>query len=473
MSNPPLNQQQILLDYYNKGQFQQALDQSIVLLKKYPKSALIYNMLGVFQSELNLFDDSICSFMQSLKLIPGFPDALSNLAAAYNNKANSLQKQDKLDEAIKNYKNAIDIKSDYPEAYFNMGCVLQKKGELDLAIENYKIAIEFKNDYVNAYNNIGVVFDIRGELDSALEVFEKILSINPNDAQAHSNKGFTMQKKGDLDSAILSYRLAIKIKPDYADAYYNLGNAQREKGDLEGAIDNYKRTLILDPGYSSAKHLLDSLTGKTTDVAPRDYVENLFDRYASNFENSLVEELDYRTPKLVSELLIKNTINNSICSILDLGCGTGLVGNEVRKFCRKLVGIDLSELMLREARKKRIYDELKHVDILEYLTSYKLDFDIFVAADVFVYIGDLSEIFRLIKGRNQSNGKLLFSTEHNEKEGFILEQSGRYSHSRNYINNLCDKFGYQLLFFDELILRKEKDKLINGGIYLLSFSNDA
>ena len=54
-----------------------------------------------------------------------------------------------------------------------------------------------------------------------------------------------------------------------------------------------------------------------------------------------------------------------------------------------------------------------------------------MCSDVFIYIGDLSEVFRLIKSRNSKAGKLVFSTEHNDSSGYTLEKTGRYSHSKS------------------------------------------
>jgi predicted TPR repeat methyltransferase len=98
-----------------------------------------------------------------------------------------------------------------------------------------------------------------------------------------------------------------------------------------------------------------------------------------------------------------------------------------------------------------------------------LNFDYFISLDVFVYIGDLSDVFRLIKSRNKTGGKLAFSTEDYDGDGFFLRQSGRYSHSKKYIESLCKTFGYELRHFETQVLRKEKGGYLTGGLYLLDF----
>ena len=168
-------------------------------------------------------------------------------------------------------------------------------------------------------------------------------------------------------------------------------------------------------------------------------------------------------------MVFKMLPNKTLGSVLDLGCGTGLAGLELKQFSQNLEGIDLSESMLEQARKKSVYDKLIHGDIVEHLSTTDLDFDYFLSTDVFVYVGDLSDIFRLIKTRNSRCGRLVFSTEHTEREGFHLEKSGRYSHSKTYIESLCFKYDYHLSHFEKANLRKEKRKFITGGLYLLDF----
>ena len=168
-------------------------------------------------------------------------------------------------------------------------------------------------------------------------------------------------------------------------------------------------------------------------------------------------------------MIIEDSEFDSLGTVMDLGCGTGLFGTEIKQICEHLEGVDLSEKMLDEAKKKNVYDKLIKQDIVSYLANASLNFDYFVSTDVFVYIGDLSEVFRLIKSRNKAGGKLAFSTEDSDGDEFFLEQSGRYSHSKKYIESLCEKFGYKLRHFTTQSLRKEKNQYIIGGLYLLDF----
>jgi len=313
-----------------------------------------------------------------------------------------------------------------------------------------------KPDFAEAHSNLGNTLKELGKLEEAEASYSQAIVLKPDFAEAHYNLGVTLQELDRLDEAEASYMQAIVLKPDYAVAYSNLGNTLKGLGRLEEAEASLRQAVALKPDYAEAKHMLDALSGETTATAPRDYVEGLFDNYAAKFESSLVENLEYKIPRFVAEIIIKDSKFDSLGSVMDLGCGTGLFGAEIKQFCEHLEGIDLSQKMLDKANEKGVYNKLIKQDLVTYLSNESLNFDYFISTDVFVYIGDLYDVFRLIKSRNKTGGKLAFSTEDYDGDGFFLEQSGRYSHSKKYIECLCEKFGYKLRHFETQALRKEK-----------------
>jgi predicted TPR repeat methyltransferase len=417
-----------LLEHYQNGRYDYAEKLAKSITQQFPEYQFAWTILGALLKQTGRVIDSLTALRKSVKLAP-------QDAAAHSNLGVTLTELGRLDEAEESFTQAIELKPDFAEAYNNLGNTLKELGRLDKAEESFTQAIELKPDY----------------------------------AEAHSNLGVTLTELGRLDEALASYAKAITMKSDYAEAHNNLGNTLKKLGRLDEAEASLKQAIALKPDYSSAKHMLAALIGETTATAPRDYVESLFDNYAVKFENSLVKNLEYKIPRVIAEMIIKDSEFDLLGSIMDLGCGTGLFGVEINQFCKHLEGIDLSEKMLGEAKKKNIYNKLIKQDIVDYLSNVSLNFDYFISTDVFVYIGDLSDVFRLIKSSNKTGGKLAFSTEHYDGDSFFLEQSGRYSHSKKYIESLCKTFGYELRHFETQALRKEKGEYITGGLYLLDF----
>ena len=373
------------------------------------------------------------------------------------------------DQAINAFKTVIAIKPDYAEAHYNMGIALKDQGKLEEAKDACRKALSLKPDFAELHNNMGVVLHHQGKLKEAIEAYAQALSLKPEYAEPYNNIGNALKDQGKIEEATKFYKKALSLKPDYVEAHYNMGIALKDQGKLEEAIEAYNEALLLKPDYAEASHFLSSLTGKTPKSAPREYVENLFDSYAYKFDKSLAVDLSYDVPEVITQLVLEKHGSGSLGSILDLGCGTGLTGEKIRSHCNDLEGIDLSKKMLEIAKTRSIYDKLDHVDIVEYLSSADLNFDYFIATDVFIYVGDLSEVFRLIKVRNKKPGKLIFSTEHTNAKGFHLEKSGRYSHSTSYIEELCKEFKFSISHFSETNLRKENEVFLIGDLYFLDF----
>ena len=367
---PSQEQLQSLINLHTQAQYNDAQAEASKLLKHFSHSATLYNILGSVNRELG-----------------------------------------KLDEAIQAYYTALSIKPKYAEAYYNMGNALKEKGDLDAALKAFRQAVSLKPRFVEAHYNIGNILVSQNELETAEEVYKKVIAVEPSHVKAYINLGYVLKNLSKFDEALATYKKARAIDPQNAMIYNNLGNTYREQGKPKEALENYKKLIYYEPDNPTAKHMIASLTGDNTNTAPKEYVERLFDDFASRFEKSLVNELGYEVPKTVVDIVRNQFGKNEFGTVLDLGCGTGLLGEEIRKYCKKLEGIDLSASMLQEAKKKNIYDKTDQVELIEYLASETLNFDYYFSLDVFIYVGNLSEIFRLIKTRNQKKGKLILTDD--------------------------------------------------------------
>lgn len=243
------------------------------------------------------------------------------------------------------------------------------------------------------------------------------------------------------------------------------GSAQ----EIAAAFENCTFDLDIEPKDAQLKHMASALAGSQTAAPPRGYVAALFDGYAGRFETELVDTLAYQTPTTLASIMRANSVDKTLGRGVDLGCGTGLAGVALKNHSGPIVGVDVSKAMLKQAYDKGIYEALVHQDMVDFLTATELAFDYFVALDVLPYVGDLTPILSLIKSRNTRNATLAFSTEHRESGTYFLEKTGRYSHSKAYIDALCEQFGYRVVHFETCQLRKEEEVFLTGGLYLLAF----
>ena len=430
------------------------------LIDAKPSQELLDCLLGHYQAGgLTEAERLAVSLTQEF---PNHPAGWKILGSVY-------KKTGRVEESLKSMRTTVRLAPQDDEAHYNLGNTLRELGRLDEAEASYRRAIALRPDFIQAHSNLGTTLKGQDRFSEAEASFRRAITLKPSYAEAHYNLGNTLKQAGRLSEAEDSYNQAIKLAPDNVDAISNLGDTLKALGRLEEAKASYERVILLRPDSGHALHMLSAVTGADTAGAPIDYVENLFDGYAAKFDSSLVDQLDYRTPRAIAELIANNSKSDKLGSVLDLGCGTGLFGAEISPNCDRIDGLDISANMLLKAKERGIYDNLVKSDIESYLLNETLSFDYFVAADVFVYIGELTEVFRSIQSRNKSNGRLVFSVEHMDGQGFALRPSGRYAHSKSYIDRLCEKHHYQLEHFETHDLRLDKGSYILGGLYLLSF----
>jgi predicted TPR repeat methyltransferase len=153
--------------------------------------------------------------------------------------------------------------------------------------------------------------------------------------------------------------------------------------------------------------------------------------------------------------------------VLDVGCGTGLAGVEFAPFAAELWGVDLSRRMLEQARARGIYHKLEASSIDAFLQAEDAAYDLIVAADVFVYIGNLKRAFELIRHRSAEGAIFLFSTEIGEAGDFVLNPTGRYGHAKSYIEALARETGFVVIQSARQPLRTENEEMVMGHCFLL------
>lgn len=462
----------------------------------YPDSAALNAILGRCYSEQGHTLLAISKFERATAIRPEWTPGFIMLGRLYSLSDNS-------DKVISNLKKAVELEPKTHETnlilatelfkiddfaasiiYFEQALVQKpdcdntllmlaqanaKEGKFNEAIACCKKAIAISPDDASLYYNLAMAQHGAGLFEEALDSYKHSIKINPKNVHAHNSLGGLFCDLGKTNQALKSFKTALDLEPSNPVVLENVAVGFYKLGETEKAVDSLTQALEKNPKNLRIKHLLASLKGEQTEAAPDAYVEWVFDGFASNFEDHLIGNLQYKTPKLMTEIIKQHQTSEQLRSVLDLGCGTGLTGVELQNMCQSIVGIDLSKKMLEVAKQKKLYDELIHASIEDYLANAPLNFDLFVATDVFVYVGDLSEIFRLIKLRNKTKGRLVFSTEHNETAEVFLEKSGRFSHSKKYIESLCKKFECEILHYSTHNLRKEKDEFITGGLFLISF----
>ena len=240
-----------------------------------------------------------------------------------------------------------------------------------------------------------------------------------------------------------------------------IGGCYSSIGQPDMAVKNYEQALAIDPDYSVPLHMLNALTGNTSTEPPKEYVKNLFDDYAESFDDSLIKQLGYKLPFLMKELILKlNSKRKIFEKVIDLGCGTGLTGKELRDISNNLTGIDISSNMVVKAEERLdVYDRLIVGDIVKILSSSKEKYDLFIALDVFIYIGELTNFFKTVRDCCNKNALFHFLYRNSGRGfGYSLLKSARYAHSDDYILKIASD-GFKVIESQEVRAKEGERRL--------------
>lgn len=182
---------------------------------------------------------------------------------------------------------------------------------------------------------------------------------------------------------------------------------------------------------------------------------------AEDYYDSLAKDYDQIWPKAQYSIpdWLKSffgAYKKSDARIMDLGCGSGIVGDILKELNFKpnfLFGVDLSEQMVIEARKKGLYNEVLKQDLSAGLTDKKPNsYDVVTACGLFEFIQDKEKLLNDISYQLSKGGTLLATfescTDLEEKTPIVQSPSGpiiRYRITENELINLVEKCGLQIV----------------------------
>jgi predicted TPR repeat methyltransferase len=324
-----------------------------------------------------------------------------------------------------------------------------------------------------------------GDYARALELLERLVEVCPDDSGAHQDLGLAFLRLGRRSDALTALRRTIALAPSYAPGHCNLGLALEECGDLVGATAALREALRLQPDSGFIAYHLAAVAARGGEmqvdvkVCPRDYLIPLFDGYADRFDAHLYERLGYLGPQLLAEIVGDVPLDERRpvpWDVLDLGCGTGMTGVPFRTSARTIIGVDLSPRMLEHAARRampdgrRVYDALLQCDLVQALDACDAGYDLILAADVFIYVGDLHDVFASVRRALRPLGLFAFTIEvWDGPEDYRLLPTRRYAQSPASIANLARAAGLREVQHREATLRLgEGLEPVRGIVFLLT-----
>jgi predicted TPR repeat methyltransferase len=460
-----------------------------------PKYAEARNGLGVVLARWGKMPAAIAHFTRALTIDPVNAEAYYNLGCA-------LQAVGRINEAVIQYKSALALRPDYAHAWNNLGALI---AGIDPAASeaHFRRAVAFMPDLAEAHNALGTLLARTNRPDEAIASYRRAVAVRPDFDEAHFNLGFVSQSQGRFNEASVSYNRALEINPRFTDAQAALDDIRKRIAELESEAarqiqalagkpddhsghDNLRIMLFrlnlagqqaraaniaeewlrICPSHPVARHLLSAIKGEHLPRAADEYIETTFDPFSGSFDQLMVD-LGYQAPELLGKAL-SCALPHGL-DVLDIGCGTGLGGLLLRPLAKTLTGVDLSQGMLAQAAKRKIYDQLHQSEIMTFLAAHPSSYDLIAATDVLIYFGELAPVLAWAKTALRPEGWIGFTLEKDDlitAQGWRLQPTGRYCHTEDYIRRSLAAAGLALVSMETCILRKEADKDVYGLLVL-------
>lgn len=477
------------------GDLNRALTFAQMASDKAPDIALFHIRLGQTLFALADWKAAAKAFQNACRLEPNNP--LPVLLWA-----DTCAQRKQFDRALELFARARAI-ADIPEIDEHEGLCLAMQGNREAAEKRFDRVIERRPAYEGGYIRKAKLLMDKKHLAGTESCLAKALACNPHSFEALHDMAFLKGQLAQPVDAIRYATQACQASPQQWNGYALMGSllmneaqyaaaeqvlekanalnpghisilellfgALHQQQKYEQALPLLEKILAMKPGHPIFRHYRAMLQGENVENSPQEYITWLFDFFAERFDQQLVQGLSYKVPEQLASALraLPALQGRTAMSLLDLGCGTGLVAEALKDVTSLRVGVDLSEKMLEKARARQLYAELHAEDIVGFMQKSTRQFDLVTAADVLIYIGSLEPLFNAARRVLAEGGLLAFSIEKEAgQEPFRLNPTGRYSHTPEYVTALAAETGYALVLQQDVVLRMEQQVPAQGMIFI-------
>ena len=282
-------------------------------------------------------------------------------------------------------------------------------------------------------------------------------------------------KEGDAQACVEILDQTLAQAYHFTAAWHLYGLAQEALGHKEEAATAWRQCLTLDPNDHFGARLDLARIGAMAaeDATSENFSGTLFDGYADRFDSHLTQALHYNAPELIKATLARLCDNAGrvfrFDTVFDLGCGTGLMGEAIRGEAAFLAGCDLAPRMIERARAKTkpdggpLYDKLAVAGLTAFLASRPdACADLLLAADVFVYLGELRPALAQAARVMTRDGLLAFTVQSHDGEGVVVGQDRRFAHAEEWLRQRLEETDLRIVALEAVSTRQDRGVAVPG-----------
>lgn len=376
----------------------------------------------------------------------------------------------------------------------------EKSGNLQGAFDAMQRSVTLAPDWAPGLLEQALLYARHNREHEAMAAAEKVIALEPNNARVIAGVVDIAHRIGNTEMAIRHLRRALELIPgdrtlrrhlavdlgtvrQYDDALAvfgplideepgdhlsRIGRVQmlQARGTMQEALPDTTALLALQPEDKIYQYYHQLAQGQVPAHVPVELTTHMFDGMASVYDMHMVRHLAYSLPKQVADQLLQIFPDRRF-NLLDLGCGTGLLGATLGAIDGYILGVDMSAKMLEQAAKHKVYYKFHQVNLLEALAATPANtFEAITALDVLIYVGDLQQTLADAYRVLTPGGVLIFSCEHGDVTGpdSQLQPFGRYTHTLSSTVRLAKAAGFDRVDTRDVELRMEAGQAVDGFV---------
>ena len=375
-----------------------------------------------------------------------------------------------LDGMLTAAKKAVDLAPGWPVASIRLAGVYSAKGQASLAVQTAEQAIfeaTQDNSLATEYLTRAAAIAVKCQhYPQAALWAEQASAMAPESAQLKHLMAEAQAYNGQYEEAIALYTELLSQEPDNTDFLHDRLLAYINTAQTPLAQQDAERLVALAPDNETFNYYASMLNGETPATQPASVVTRLFDTSAAQFDQHLVGSLQYTLPQDVAQWILDWYPDKKV-DVLDLGCGTGLLGASLGPLKGVIVGVDLSTKMIEKAAQRGVYAQFNQVNVLDALQATpESHYDVITALDVLIYVGDLSTVIPNAHRILTPGGRFVFSCEAAPKKvkTFALQATQRFVHQQDHVNKLLKAAGFGQIQMETRALRLEAGEPVQGFV---------
>ena len=341
-----------------------------------------------------------------------------------------------------------------------------RQGHFPEAQENAATALQLEPDNPDVLTGAINVAHLTGQIALAVQHLRHGLAQHPSNAKWRHMLATNLSQLGQHDDALAQWDTLLAPCPQDTKALEGRMHTLLTAGRLQEAATVTATLLTSDPDNPTYAYYHARANGQTPAHQPAELSRQIFDSAAHVFDQQLVQGLRYQLPQQIAQRILALYPDKKL-DLLDLACGTGLLGAHLGKLQGRLAGIDISPNMLEQARRRNLYDRLTVADLHDTLREASAaPYDVITALEVCLYIGDLGETIPAAWRALRPGGRFIFSCESGPEDGPDLHlnpATERYVHKRSHVEMQCRATGFAVEA-EETTLRYEKGQPVHGFV---------